>query len=92
MTCPDDGHTLLNSSDPVQLLTLSHAHSPDQDTIRKLGNYLLVWNIADQVLMVDLNHEQPTPVAELSDTDKFTEVNNFVTTGFKPSFKDKKTQ
>ena len=36
--------------------------------------------------MVDLNHEQPTPVAELSDTDKFTEVNNFVTTGFKPSF------
>ena len=29
MTCPDDGHTLLNSTDPVQLLTLSHALSPD---------------------------------------------------------------
>ena len=41
--------------------------------------------------MVDLNLEQPNPVAELSDTENFTDVNNFVATGFKPSFKDKKT-
>ena len=70
---------------------MNYANSPDHDTIRKLGNYLLVWNLEDHTLMVDLNLEQPNPVAELCDTENFTDVNNFVTTGFKPSFKDKKT-
>ena len=76
----------VNTVDPLHLLTQGYAATPDRSTMRKLGEYLQVWNITDDMLMLDLNRAEPTPVAELGDPVPFTDANNYIASGFRPSF------
>ena len=39
------------------------------------------------MLLLDLNLPTPAPKAELRETEVFTDVNNFVATGFRPSYR-----
>ena len=86
MDISDKGMNLcINTVDPLHLLTQGYATSPDRSSMRKLGEYLQVWNVTDDMLMLDLNRAEPTPVAELGDPLPFADANNYIASGFRPS-------
>ena len=78
---------LLRACVPTQLLRQGLETGVDTDTMKKLTEYIEVWNTYDRMLLLDLNQTMPAPKLELADTEKFTDVNSYVDTGFRPAYR-----
>ena len=85
-----EGQYTVRACDPVQLLKQGLAQSPDEKSMSQLSQYIQVWNTSDHMLLVDLNPLVPIPKAEISGTDQLTDVNNYVSTGFNPAYKNER--
>ena len=92
LACAAGMNYMVKSCDSVKLLAQGFGQSPNRDTVRRNSSYLQVWNTMDHMLLLDLEKAEPTPMASLSNTLQFTDVNNYVATGFRPAFREVQTK
>ena len=81
----DGSYAFINKCDPVQLLVQGFTKNADLASFNKMGEYIQVWNQIDDMMMLDLNRADPTPVAELGHPKAFARADNYIATGFRPS-------